>query len=268
MSAVITWEPVDRRVLAALVFTDALGAPLQSGVSVQALVPGLKLFSARGGKVVVAQAPGLSAYTEFDLPVAGLQPPLGSVDVVLDIRPSDPTLAPRRFTLKLPRDPDSSGATPSTTPVVVPLFSAPSGIPLGLTAAVRVSLHRTDDGFAVEHGLVRLRPDNLPEQYAVTDAAGEALFLVAGVPLTSPAAGATVTSDIGGAVDAIVDPALALFHAPADITAARLASRSRVSGFVDPDDLVARLSAKATAATDVRLACGQTTTASIDWAKS
>lgn len=268
MSPVSTWEPVDRRVLAALVFTDPLGHTLRSAVSVRALSPGVRLFTAHAGKVVVAAAPGLMAWTAFDLPAGGLTPALGSVDVVLDIRPADPTLGARRFTLKLPRDPEASGATPAATPVVVPLFSAPSGVPLGLTAAVRVSLRRVADGNAIEHGLVRLRPDNLPEQYAITDAAGEALFLVAGVPLTSPAAGATVKPDIGGAVDAIVDPALALFHAPAALTAARLASRTRFSGFVDPGDVVARLSAKATAPMDVRLACGQTTTASIDWAQS
>lgn len=268
MSAVLAWEAVDRRVLAAVVFTDPSGLPVQSGVAVRALTPGVRLFNKRPGEVVVAEAPGLSAYTVFDLPAAGLTPPLGSVDVVLDVRPSDPSLGPRRVTIKLPRDPDTSKPTPSTTPVLVPLLAAPAAAPLGLTAAVRVSLHRADDGRAIEYGLVRLRPDSLPGQYALTDAAGEALFLTAGVPLTSPGPGATVKPDIGGVVDAIVDPALALFHFPGEITSARAAARTRTSGFVDPDDLVARLAAKATPTVAVRITSGETSTARVDWTTS
>jgi hypothetical protein len=268
MSAVLSWEAVDRRVLAAVVFTDPLGLPVQSRVSVRALTAGVRLFNKRPGDVVIAEVPGLSAYTVFDLPATGLAPALGSVEVVLDVKPADPALGARRVTVKLPRDPDSTKPKPSATPVLVPLFAAPAAVPRGLCAAVRVSLHRADDGRAIEHGLVRLRPDGLPEQYALTDAAGEALFLTAGVPLTSPGAGATVKPDIGGVVDAIVDPALALFHFPGEITSARAAARTRTSGFVDPADLVARLAAKATPTVAVRITSGETSTTHIDWTTS
>jgi hypothetical protein len=269
MSTVFAWEPVDRRVLAALAFAGPLGTPVRSAVSVRPLLPGVRTFPARDGLVVIARAPGLDAYTAFDLPADGLAPALGSLAVVLDLRPADAALGARRVTLKLPRDPNpnpDAGADASLlTPVSVTLLAAPAAQATALAAAVRVTLRRADDARAVEQALVRLRPAGLPEQYALTDAAGEALFLVAGVPLSSTAPGATVTPEIAGEVDAIVDPALALFHDAGGIAKARRDARLRQAGFVDPDDLAARLAAQATAAVTVRLATGRTTSAALLW---
>jgi hypothetical protein len=47
---------------------------------------------------------------------------------------------------------------------------------------------------------------------ALTDAAGEALLLVPGVPLSVAGPAATVLPDLGATLDAIVDPALARFY--------------------------------------------------------
>ncbi|MGF6743923.1 hypothetical protein [Paraburkholderia atlantica] len=267
MSTVFAWEPVDRRVLAALAFAGPLGTPVRSAVSVRPLLPGVRTFPARNGLVVIARAPGLDAYTAFDLPADGLAPAVGSLDVVLDLRPADAALGARRVTLKLPRDPnpDAGADASALTPVSVTLLAAPAAQATALAAAVRVNLRRADDAHAVEQALVRLRPAGLPEQYALTDAAGEALFLVAGVPLSSTAPGATVTPEIAGEVDAIVDPALALFHDAGGIAKARRDARLRQAGFVDPDDLAARLAAQATAAVTVRLATGRTTSAALLW---
>ncbi|SAK96386.1 hypothetical protein AWB81_05384 [Caballeronia arationis] len=265
MSTILAWETVDRRVLAALAFTGPLGEPVRSAVSVRPALPGVRTFPARDGLVVIARVPGLDAYTAFDLPAAGLAPAVGSLDVVLDLRPADASLGTRRVTLKLPRDPNAAAPAPATTPVVVALLAAPAAQATGLTAAVRVNVRRADDERVVEQALARLRPAGLPEQYALTDAAGDALFLVAGVPLSSPAPGATVTAEIAGEVDAIVDPALALFHRPDEIIRARRDARLRQSGFVDPDDLSVRLAARATPPQNVQLATGRSASAALHW---
>lgn len=265
MSALPVFEMLDRRVLGGVVFTDPFGRRVLSPVAVRAADPAVKLMAKRPGEIVVMDDPGLTAQTaSFAPPVP--PPALGSVKIILDLRPADPALGARRITLALPRNPDASQPDNASTAMIVPLLAAPGGGLAGLAAAVRVSVTRSDDGRAIEGALVRLRPEGgRPEVWALTDAAGEALLLATGVPLASPGPGATVKSDIGGGVDAIVDPALARFHASADIQFARLAAGRRTSGFTDPDDLVARLAATATAPVDVRVAPGRTTTARIAW---
>lgn len=263
MSAVLAFEFVDRRVLAGLRFSDPFGRPVLTPVTVTPVDAGVALFAKRPGEVVITEAPGLARHTAaFDAPPK--TPALGSVDVVLDIRPVDPALGARRFTLKLPRNADASRPDPASTAVVIPLLAGSGGDLAGMAAAVRVNVAQAD-GMAVEGAVVRLRPEGRPEVMALTDAAGDALLLATGVPLASPGPGATVKPDIAGEIDAIVDPKLARFHAAADIQAARRAAAARTTGLIDPDDLVTRLKSKATAPVAVRVAAGRTTTATITW---
>ena len=260
------FDVLDRRAIALLTFVDALGARVASPVSVQG--DGIALFVKRPGALVLAAAPGFAAYTAAFDPIPAA-PGVGSVEVQLDIRPSDPAHAVRRFVLGLPRDPDPANAALATSlfqPVEVPLLPTPLASITGLAAALSVNVRRADDGRRVEGALVRLRPEGgRPEARAMTDAAGDALLLVPGVPLASPGAGAVVRADIGGAIDAVVDPALARFHRPEEIGAARDAAARRLRGFIDPDDLAGRLGAAATPPQDVRIEAGRTRTATIAW---
>src|SRR5437762_13686920 len=82
-----SYDLLDRRVLALLTFTDAMGADVLSPVSVVA--DGIKLFAKRPGAVVIAVAPGFEIYSAaFDpLPAAAA---VGSVALQVDIRRSDP----------------------------------------------------------------------------------------------------------------------------------------------------------------------------------
>ncbi len=263
MSAVLAFEFVDRRVLAGIRFVDPFGRAVLTPVTVTPVDPGVTLFFKRPGEIIVTDAPGLAKHTAaFDSPPK--TPALGSVAIVLDVRPVDPALGARRFTVNLPRNADASKPDPASTAVIVPLFAGAAGDLAGLAAAVRVNVRR-DDGAAIEGAVVRLRPAGRPEVMALTDAAGDALLLAMGVPLASPGPGATVRPDIAGEIDAIVDPALARFNAAADIQAARRAAAQRISGLIDPDDIVARLKAKATPIVTVRVAPGRTTTAGITW---
>ena len=256
------WEFQDRRALAGLAFVDTLGRPALTPVSVAA--PGVRLLVKRPGQMVVLDAPGLSAHADaFHAPPAA--PPFGAVTVQLDLRPADPAYGARRYALVLPRDPDPDHAADAGSlflPVEIPLLPAPSAIVTGLVAAVRVTVRRSDDGRSVEGALVRLRPaGGLPQSRALTDAAGEALLLVGGVPLSSPGPGGVVRSDIAAELDAVIDPALARFHADDRMIAARAEAASRTDGLIDPDDLETRLGGAATGTQTVQIAAGRTRTA-------
>jgi hypothetical protein len=216
----------------------------------------------------VAEAPGLAAYAASFAPIPAM-PAVGSISVVLDVLPADPALAPRGFTLALPRDPDPAQANQPGSlfrPVRIALLPTPLASPAGLAAALAVTVRRADDSRRIEGALVRLRPEGgLAEARAMTDAAGDALLLVPGVPLASPGAGAIVRAGIDAALDVVVDPLLARFHRPDDVPAARAAAARRTASFIDPDDLAARLGAAAAPPQLVQIQSGQTRTAGIAW---
>lgn len=258
------WDLLDRRILAAIDFIDVLGRPLLSPVSVAA-PDGVRLFQKRPGSLIVTEAPGLAAHAAaFDAPPAA--PPVASVSIILDCKPADAAFAPRRFELRLPRDPAPNAAASLFKAVKIFLFPSPSASFSGLVAALRISVTRSDDGRAVEGALVRLRPDGgRPQTAALTDAGGEALLLADAIPIASPGPGAVVIGDFAASIDAIVDPVLARFHAPADIMQARRLADRRVRGFIDPGDVEARLAASATPPQAVRIAAGQTRLAAIGW---
>lgn len=260
------FDVLDRRALALLTFVDALGGRVLSPVGVDAA--GVRLFVKRPGALVVAAAPGLSDYAAAFDPIPAA-PATGSVSVPFDIRPSDPALGARRVTLALPRDPDpGNAALPGSVfqPVEVALLPTPMAALPGLAAALSVSVRRADDGRAVEGALVRLRPEGgRPEARAMTDAAGNALLLVPGVPLANPGAGAVVRPDIGATLDAVIDPALARFHRAEDVMAARDAAMRRVRDFIDPDTLPASPGAVLTPPQPVRIEALRTRTAAISW---
>jgi hypothetical protein len=194
---------------------------------------------------------------------------VGAVTLQLDIRPTDPALGARRAAVALPRDPDPAHADQADSlfrPIRIALLPTPMAALTGLTAALCVTVRRADDARRIEGALVRLRPaGGRPEARAMTDAAGDALLLVPGVPLASPGAGAVVRPDIAADLDAVVDPVLARFHRDAEIAEARDAARRLVRGFIDPDDLAGRLGGAATPAQAVRLEAGRTRTATIAW---
>jgi len=260
----LTYEFLDRRALAALQFVDATGAAVRTTVTVSA--DGASFLHKRPGEVVVTGAPGLEAHAAaFDRPPT--QPAIGAVTVQLDCRPVSRGLAPRRFALKLPRtsaQAQMASADSLFQPVRIELLPTPCATPIGMVAALLVTVRRADDQRRVEGALVRLRPDGgRPQARAVTDAGGDALLLIPGVPLSSPGPNATVLPDIAGQLDAIVDPNLARFTTDDDLAAAR--ATPRPGDLIDPDDLESRLGASATPPAAVRIASGQVRTAALAW---
>jgi len=266
MMAVQAWEFLDRRALASMIFTDAVGRPVLTPVRVTA--PGVRLLIKRPGELVVLDAPGFAPHAAaFEAPPA--MPAIGSATVQLDLVPADPALGSRRFAMVLPRDPDPAHAANANSlfrPIEVVLLPAPSGTLTGLVAALRVNVTRSDDGRRIEGALLRLRPEGgRPQTLALTDAAGDALLLVPGVPLSSPGMGGVVLADIGAELDAVIDPDLVRFHAAENLMAARADAAARTTSLIDPDDVEARLGGSAIGTQALRIAAGQSRTAAIAW---
>jgi hypothetical protein len=255
MNTAIRYEWIEERVLAALRFLDAAtGTMVSDQVSVAA--PGLTLIRKRTGDLVVLSADGLD-------PVAGTSYPI-------DVRAGTGEFARRRFTLRLPRDPDPANAATAGSlfrPSEINMLPGPRYQLTGNLGIVRVTVRRSTDNARVGGALVRLTPSvrGLAVARGVTDVAGEALLVVSGVPLSGPGPGATVVATFDSAVVVLVDPLLATFTADADVDAARTGDGARTDGFIDPDDIEARLGGAPPPSSNVQISAGRMTYAPLTW---
>jgi hypothetical protein len=254
MSTALTYEIVQQDILAALRFVDDItGRTVPDAVQLQA--PKLTLYPKRNGDLIVLDAQNFAA---------------AGTDYPIDIRPLAIGYASRRVMLHLPRDPDPANAANANSlfqPALVPLLPSPDYRVGANLALLRVTLRRSTDQLRIGNALVQLTttlPGN-PGARALTDAAGEAILVLSGVPLTVPGPGAIVVADIAASLLLLVDPAIAVFTADADTAAARAASQSQTTGFPDPDDLAARFGPTAPAATAVTIGAGRVSFAKLAW---
>ena len=189
--------------------------------------------------------------------------------ILLDLTPAAGEAAPRRFDLRLPRDPDPDNADDANSlfqPADVEMLPTTRARQSGSACLVRVTVVRDDDGRAVENALVRGRSDDgLFTARAITDARGEACLVFPTLPLAFPGAGANVEPDLPARVIATVDPAVARFHAPADVARAAAEAAARTSGHADPDSFAAATPANFAAGAAVRLSAGRQPSLTIEW---
>jgi hypothetical protein len=195
---------LDRRVLAALRFRDAVtGATVAGPLDVRA--PGARWIRNRRGWWVLAQAPGLEAHSAaFLVPPA---PAVGSVPLV--VRVADPAgrYLPRVAALALPRDPDpAKAAKPESLfqPVEIDLFPSPAAPVSPNWAVLRVSASGADGPLA--GALLRVVRKASPTTVlgrGMTDARGEALVAVAGIPVTTweEGQGSVLATEVEARVD-------------------------------------------------------------------
>lgn len=198
-------EMLDRRVLAALRFRDAVtGATVAGPLDVRA--PGARWIRNRRGWWVLAQAPGLEAHTAaFRAPPAA--PAVGSVP--LAVRVADPAgrYLPRVAALALPRDPDpAKAAKPESLfqPAEIDLFPSPAAPVSPNWAVLRVSASGADGPLA--GALLRVVRKASPTTVlgrGMTDARGEALVAVAGIPVTTweEGQGSVLATEVEARVD-------------------------------------------------------------------
>lgn len=207
-------ERIERRVLAAVRFVDrATNARIGHFLRVQA--EGVTFIRNRSGLYVVTQAPSLAEHTQsFSQPPA--LPPLGSV--LIRGRVDDPsgTFLPRLFALNLPRPANAAQAmAPNSlfTPIEVALYAAATR-PLALNWSVlRASVVSAGNGNPVVGALLRVV--NVANGFVLasgaSDARGEALVVIPGVPVTqfgstddndnSPATGPVVVTEMAARIE-------------------------------------------------------------------
>jgi hypothetical protein len=240
-------DQVDRRVLGAVRFLDAsTGTEVREPLTVTG--PGVRWIRNRAGWYVIANAPGLDAHTDAFLapPPA---PPLESVGIALTVADPGGRYLPRQHTLRLPRDPDPlHAAAPGSLfrPIDVVLFPTPAARPPSGWSVVRASVTVVGTAAPVAGALVRVARSSDGQRLAsgLSDARGEALVPVPGIPLTTSdeGSGPVMATEVEVTVEVIVDPAAA--------------------GVPDPDDLEARRVALRVASTNVMLAAGRELVAS------
>jgi hypothetical protein len=253
-------EAVERRVLGAVRFVDVTtGLPVADPVAVAA--PGTTLWRNRRGDYVIARAPGLAAH-ERAFAAAPDAPALGSVAVVLTVRDPRGRYLPRRRTIALPRDPDPDHADQPGSlfrPEPVALFPAPGAPTAPAWATVRVRVTRAGSERGVRGALLLARfarRDGTPEvARGMTDARGEGLVAVPGIPVTTfgGGTGPVLGTEIEATLEVFVDPAV---DAPGDPGPAPAPAP-------DPDDLEARRADLATASAPVGLASGRAVTVAL-----
>jgi hypothetical protein len=188
-------ERMEQRVLGAIEFLDAIsGTRVRDPLTVDA--PDLTLTRNASALLVICDAKGLAAHTEaFDKPPA--TPAVESLPP-FDITVVDPQrrYLPRTAQVKLPRK-DAPVADPLSVlkPIAIRLYPTSVRAVDPLWAALRVFVFVTVDShrIGVANALVRLTPSlaGATALFAVTDARGEALLGVTGVPPVMPASGST-----------------------------------------------------------------------------
>lgn len=234
-------ERIESRVLGALRPVDATtGATVRAALDVHA--DGARLVRNRSGLYVIHAWPPLAAHAAA---FAAPPPVPAPASLALEVVVRDPAgrYLPRRARIALPRDPDAAGAASLFAPVVVPLYPSPTGA-LGTNwcaLRVRVAAAAGDGtpGDALGGALLRVVAGGTVRARGLSDWRGEALVVVAGVPVTtwSEDADAVVITTLAATVEAVFDPALGTRTPPAEVAAGRAPNARPL---VDPDALEAR----------------------------
>lgn len=237
-------EDLDRRVLGAIRFLDVTtGMQVRDRLSLSA--EGVVFRPVRGGSFAIFQAPGLESHVDA-FPVPPAAPPLFSITLGATVRDGGRRYLQRRFTVALPRDPDSAHADQAGSlfrAQDVQLFPAPAAPVAHGWAAVRASVRDTSSERPLAATLFRVTQvaDGALMASGLSDERGEALIRVPGIPV------ATAQDGAGPVMTTEVEVRVAAFHAPGP------------SGAIpDPDQLERDQAGLPTAAASVRLASGRT----------
>lgn len=255
-------ERVDRRALAALRVVDATTLqPVEAPLRVSA--PGVRCVRNQSGLHVVMSAPGLESHEDrFESPPDAPAPQSVAVDVIVH----DPSrrFLPRRQRVRLPRDPRAAREGDSLfRPITVRLYPASSAAVAPNWAVLRLSVHRRGGDELLGGALLRVTSNRKLLASGLSDARGEALVAVPGIPITTwgdTDTGAVTTSEITANVEAVFDPATGTMFPASRIDDGFLPEDNPV---VDPDVLEARHDTLPHSAIRLRLAAGRTINASL-----
>ena len=208
---------LDTRILGAVRFIDATtGTPIQSRLEVAG--DGARFIRKRLGAYVLASHPAFDGYGRaFGAPPSSPVP--ASVRVELTVADPGGHYLPRRFALRLPRDPDPARANRPESLFAaeqVRVFPAPAAPTSPGWAVVRATVLAAGSGHRLPGALVQVLDDDAQQVLATGQAdwrgrvVGEALVPVVGIPVTMSSGGdngAVVTREIATRIEAIFDPA-------------------------------------------------------------
>ena len=253
-----------------------MNAPSPSFIfSTRDVAAALRFVDAVTGRVIQdpvgVEAEGLTFQTKLNGDVILFGPVPGGPRQI-SVRPAAPAYQPRLVTLVLPRLVSDSDPNSIFKPALIRLQPSPDYRVTGNLAALRVSLSgmRPDGRRRIGNALVRLSSDvaGMPGAAAVTNMAGEALLVIAGLPLTKPG-DLNATPHFPYKLDAVADPASpATGLVSVSALEALAASGGFAQGpFVDPD-ILSRGSAPAFAvmpSLPVSLAAGEIGVIAADW---
>lgn len=259
-------DRLDRRALALIALVDPFGRPVRSPVAVAS--PGVRVVGKPEGRMAILEAPGLTAHSAaFAVPPGS--PALRSKSIALDLTPADRELLPRRFVLRLPRNPDPAGKDNPLSlfqPETVALSASPRTRMDGNACILRASVRRSPGGACVENALVRARTaDGAFTAWALTDAAGEAALIFPALPMSFAGPGGTTSASIAAKVVVHADPASARFADPGRLADARRASATRTEDHADPDAIASANAANFAGGTSVQLAAGREPSVALQW---
>lgn len=233
-------ELVERRVIGAIRLLDVTTS-LQIREPLNITANGASVRRNGSGLFVLWSAPGLeSTMDSFQQPPTVPGPGTVTLTLVID----DPTqrYLARRSTIQLPLDPDPQHATNSLfIPIDVPIFPGPAAPTTPGWAIVRASVTEATTSNGLAGALLRVvrTSDSVRLGLGLTDARGEGLIAVPGIPVTTwdSGSGPVLASEVDATVQAVVDP--------------------NATGIPDPDDLEARHTSLRSTTSAVKLASGR-----------
>jgi hypothetical protein len=205
-------ESLTRRVLAALRVVDGVtGQPILSPLSL--IGAGTVWVRNRGGMHVLIEMPGLEGHQDALLSPPS-SPSVGSLSAVVEVRDMGSTYLPRRQTIRLPRDPDPAHAGDGSSvfqPIESRLYLSPSAPISTAWAVIRASVVREGGQQGLGGALIRVlrTGDGQVLARGLSDARGEALVAVPGIPVTTweASSGPVTGTEVDVQVEVVVDPA-------------------------------------------------------------
>ena len=262
MTTMLSPDLLDRRALALLKPIDVYGRTAEGRLVVHA--DGIASVQKKDGSIALLEAPGFEDYCASFLTPSS--PGAGSKPLAIDLEPVGSEFCPRRFNLRLPRDPDPAKALDVGSlfqAVPVEMLPGPRARLEGSACALRVTVVRKSDKKLVGNALVRARTDD--QQFSargLTDARGQATLIFPALPVAFPGAGASLLAGTEAKVVVTVDPGIATFNAPPPVPRAE---RSEPP-FADPDEIGSAAADFASGA-EVTIGAGRDVALTIQWTK-
>ncbi len=220
-------ELVDRRILTALRLRDATtGVAVADRLTVTA--DGVVWIRNRRGYYVASVVEGLETHVNaFESPPP--TPAVGSVETEVTVTDPRGRFLSRRRTIALPRDPNPAAADSLFDVIDIDLFPSPIAPVAHGWAVVRATVLGSDPAERIPGALLRVIRTSSSEHLAsgVSDARGEALVAVPGIPVTTfdednvdpENPGPVVTTEIEATIQVIVDSAGPSIPDPDDLEA-------------------------------------------------